>query len=274
MAFKKQQGVPEYSIAGGETGKDRLSVLTRTLERQSNPYIEKSGIRTGFKCLDIGCGAGAVLFYFSELVGSTGTVTGMDIDETQINFALETKRRLGATNTDFFCRDVYQLSEQEGYDLIYSRFLLSHLNNAPLALEVIYKALKPGGILLLEDTDFSGHFSHPENRNFTNYVRWYQQLLQKRGANANRGQELLHLLTNAGFEGIDFKINQPAHSTGEGKKMAEITLGAIKESLIKENIADSNAIDYCLQALVVLRKQKNSIVSMPRIFQYKAYKPA
>ena len=274
MISKDQQGRNEYSIQGGETGKNRLSVLTRTLEVQTGSFISQSGIKDGFKCLDLGCGAGEVSFYISNLVGSAGSVTGMDVDVSQLNFARDSKQQRGVLNSDFICRDVYQLTEFEEYDLVYSRFLLSHLSNASLALEAIFKALKPGGILLLEDTDFSGHFCYPENQNFTDYVRWYQQLLKQRGANANRGQELHFMLKRAGFENVEFSIHQPIHVEGEGKQMAEITLAAIRDSLIEEKIAVSDAIDRCINGLIQLRTQRDSLISMPRIFQFKAYRPA
>ncbi len=150
---------------------------------------------------------------------------------------------------------------------MYSRFLLSHLSDPKTVLRSIRRALRTGGLLLIEDTDFSGHFCYPPSRYFNKYVSLYQHLLKKRGADANIGQKLMGLLHEAGFADVAFQISQPAHTGGEGKRMAEITFDGISKALLEEGLLSAEQAWVIHSGLVKFREQSDSVMSLPRIFQ-------
>ncbi len=92
-------------------------------------------------------------------------------------------------------------------------------------------------------------------------------MLKKRGANANLGQHLVRLLKDLNCGNVTFQISQPAHSSGEGKLMAEITFKGISEALIEENMITKEEFDNIHAGLVAYRKREDTIMSLPRIFQ-------
>ncbi len=260
----------QYSIQGGEEGKTRLDILSSTIREHTKDFLVWGGLRKGIRCLDLGCGNGSVSALMAKQVGPEGNVLGLDLDPTNIAHANQLKQSDGIVNLMFQVADANQIEKGQQYDLVYSRFLLSHLKSPDLVLKKAFESLKEGGKILLEDTDFSGHFSFPANKAFDRYVSLYQQLLKKRGADANIGKKLPQLLLEAGFRDIEFKICQPAHMSGEGKHMAEITLAGIGESLFFEQLIGKEEFHRILEALIAFRKQTHSILSMPRIFQVKA----
>ena len=260
----------EYTIYGGDLGKSRLDILSSTLHDQTTKFLEWGAVRAGLKCLDLGCGGGHVSLEIANMVGPSGTVKSIDADERKIDLASRLCRSKGLMNVDFQVMDAYQLIGFHEYDLIYSRFLLSHLSSPELVLQNAFSALKKGGIILIEDTDFSGHFSIPSNPAFDRYVSLYQWLLLKKNADANRGQQLMSLLRETGFNEVEFQVSQPAYRSGEGKLMAEITFSGITQSLLDEALIDQKEAEGLLKDLIAFRKQEDSIVSLPRIFQVKA----
>jgi ubiquinone/menaquinone biosynthesis C-methylase UbiE len=262
----------EYTISGGQKGKDRLDILSRTLAVETNRFLTNHEELKGANSLDLGCGAGAVSFQLLDFVGDSGTVIGYDFDEVKINHAELTAKENNAANIKFAVKDAYELDVKSEYDVIYSRFLLSHLNRPETVVENMFSALVSGGTLLLEDTDFSGHFAFPANEAFENYVSWYQRLLAIRGANANRGPELYSILKGAGFRDISFEVRQPVHILSEGKMMAEITLEAITEALVSEGVCTEEQVTRELAALKEFRLSEESMISLPRVFQYHARK--
>ncbi|WP_196890220.1 class I SAM-dependent methyltransferase [Aureivirga sp. CE67] len=262
----------EYAIHGGDKGKRRLQILSETLEEETTKFIQKVGISKGMKCLDLGCGGGNVSILLSKLIGEKGEVIGYDIDERKIALAKETMKELNISNIKFEVKNVNHFDEKEVYDIIYSRFLLSHLKNPAEILQKMYHSLKPNGKILIEETDFSGHFSVPRSKDFDSYVSLYQKLLEKRGTNANLGKELFSLLNQSRFKNIDFSISQVAHNSGNGKLMAEITFEGISEALIKDKIISQNVIEEIQSGLIEFRKRKDTIMSLPRIFQFYAFK--
>jgi len=154
--------------------------------------------------------------------------------------------------------------------MIYARFLFSHLDNALTILKYAFAQLNNGGTILIEDTDFSGHFCQPPMRAFDIYIQWYTGLLARRGGDADIGKCLHSLLEQAGFSQIEMQISQPAYREGPGKLMAELTLDAISAALQKEQIASAEKILKIHAELSRYRADADTMMSLPRIFELRA----
>lgn len=263
----------EYTIAGGDKGATRLEVLSKTTRTSTKRFLESAHLHKRMNCLDLGCGNGEVALMLANYFGIQGRIVGLDIDEKNIELATKSAEQLKLNNLVFERKDVYQLIPEPNYDLIYSRFLFSHLKDPKTLLQNTWKSLKPGAKLLIEDTDFSGHFSNPKSIYFDQYVSLYQNLLHKRGANADIGPNLVRLLADGGFVDIEFEISHLAHTKGTGKLMAEITFEAISKSLISEGLITQEEFQKIHSEIVKFRKQKNTMMSLPRIFQIRAKRP-
>lgn len=261
----------EYTIYGGDKGYDRLVLLSRILEGPTASFLRSVRIAPGSKCLDLGCGSGDVTMQLSALTGPEGTVLGTDIDVRKIELARG--RDTPYQNVSFKVMDAYALGDEQAFSVVYMRFLVSHMSAPREILDRVFKALVPGGKLAIEDTDFSGHFSHPQHPAFQSYVHLYQQLLRKRGANADRGQELPALLRDAGFTDITVHIEQPVHLSGEGKRIAEITFEGVTEPLIAEGLVTRAEAERIQRDLILFRERDDSLMSMPRIVQVAAVRP-
>ncbi len=265
--LKSRLPMREYTIHGGEEGKKRLEILSRTIAPGTGKFLHTAGLQAGMHCLDLGCGGGNVTLAIAERVGEQGQVTGFDMDERKIQLAMESAAAKGIKNVRFKAFDAYHLAEESAYDLVYARFLLSHLHKPEVVLQNIKLALKPDARLLIEDTDFSGHFSYPSSPDFNSYVTLYQQLLQKRGADANLGQKLVSLLKEAGFVDVEFQVYQPVFLEGEGKLMAEITFDGVTKALLEEGLTTTDEAESIYSGLVTFRKRQDTLMSLPRIFQ-------
>ncbi|MEO1032134.1 MAG: class I SAM-dependent methyltransferase [Bacteroidota bacterium] len=263
----------EYSIQGGDEGSIRLDILSRTLEKSTVDFLKSVEFTDTMKALDLGCGTGKVTALLAEVIGDQGHVLGLDIDELNTQRATSAAKLKHIKNVTYKTLDAYKLKSKSKYDLIYSRFLLSHLANPKIVLENALNALKSGGKLLIEETDFSGHFSYPKSDYFDQYITLYQNLLKKQGANANLGQSLVNLLMDIGFTEVKFQISQPVHRTEEGKLMAEITFKGISKALMEEKLITNEEFLEIHSELVKFRKRKDTIMSLPRIFQIVAHSP-
>ena len=262
----------EYTLQGGDEGANRLDILSNTLQLSTENFLKTLGIHEGANCLDLGCGTGRVTCIIAKIIGNRGNVLGLDINEKNIQLAVESAKAKAIKNVNFKYFDAYLLREKFVYDVIYSRFLLSHLTNPKKVLQNTLDALKPGGLILIEDTDFAGHFSNPKSDDFNHYINLYERLLRTRRADANIGQKLVWLLNEVGFTEVKFQISQPVHISGKGKLMAEITFKAVSESLVEEGfITESEAIRI-YSSLVQFRKRGDTMMSLPRIFQVSAKK--
>src|SRR5258708_38315263 len=61
-----------YVLRGGEQGAERLRLLARVKWPTTKALLRQVGLRPGMRCLDVGCGIGAVTLKLARWVGPTG----------------------------------------------------------------------------------------------------------------------------------------------------------------------------------------------------------
>lgn len=166
MPPKEQQDDP-YIIRGGTPGRSRLEILHQALAPGTQAFFSRCGLAPGHQGLDLGCGGGAVTLDLARIVGPQGSVTGIDKDADNISFAQRKAAALGLSQVSYQQADVREWERKpDQYDFAYARFLLTHLSDPAALIQRIQRTLKPGGRILLEDIDFTGHFCYPACKAF------------------------------------------------------------------------------------------------------------
>jgi len=261
-----------YIIRGGLEGRARLVVLSRIMRPTTLSLLDRAGIRPGMNCLEVGCGSGDIAFELPRIVGPKGKVVATDIDEIKLQLAREEAAQHGLTNVEFRCADVLK-EELEKFDFVHARFLLTHLADPRKALEKVRQALHPGGVLVVEDVDFRGHFSYPDSPAFSRYVELYTKTAQLRGADPNIGPRLPGLLIESGFEAVQINLVQLAAMSDESKLMAPLTMESIADSVLAEGLASHAEVDRLVHKLYEFAHDPNTIISGPRVMQTWGYCP-
>ncbi|MFS1515002.1 malonyl-ACP O-methyltransferase BioC [Bacillus sp. SCS-151] len=93
--------------------------------------------------LEIGCGTG----YLTNLIYTNfphAKITAVDLAPGMIDIA---KKRLNGKAVTFLCADIEDIEMLEGYDIIISNATFQWLNNLPLMLTKLRKALNKGGVI-------------------------------------------------------------------------------------------------------------------------------
>jgi 2-polyprenyl-3-methyl-5-hydroxy-6-metoxy-1,4-benzoquinol methylase len=192
--FKKEGNMEEhkhYVIRGGVAGRERLRILSRVLAPTTTSLFDRVGIKQGLACLDVGCGGGDVTLMLAQRVGPTGRVIGLDMDDIKLTMARDEAEAQQLDNVRFECSDINDWHGDSSFDLIYSRCLLTHLQDPARVLVKMGQALRPGGVVIIEDIDFSGHMCHPDLPAFQRYMDLYTEIVQRRGEDPNIGPRLL-----------------------------------------------------------------------------------
>jgi SAM-dependent methyltransferase len=130
---------------------DELSRL-RLIEGKGDPFttrlLTRLGVSTGWRCLEIGAGAGSIASWLADRVGPDGHVVATDIDPRFL-------RDLTAANVEVRRHDITQDDlEAEAFDLVHCRSLLVHIADPEAALRRMVAALRPGGWVLVDEPDF------------------------------------------------------------------------------------------------------------------------
>jgi ubiquinone/menaquinone biosynthesis C-methylase UbiE len=261
-----------YIIRGGVEGRERLRILARVMQPATLSLLHRAGIRPGMACLDIGCGGGDVSFDLARLVGPTGTVVGIDIDEVKIEIARSEAAAQEIRNIEFRLANIGESEPEAEFGFAHARFLLSHLPNPVEALAKIRRALRPGGILVVADTDFRGYFCDPDCPALWRYVELYTQTVRRRGGDANIGPRLPRLLAENGFENVQISVAQSAGTEGEVKLVNALTMENITDAVLAEGLASRVEIDQIVAELYEFARAPGAVGSGPRVVEAWGYR--
>jgi SAM-dependent methyltransferase len=139
----------EYFWSGNEADSELMRL--RLIEQFNDPYtfrhLDAIGVAEGWRCLEVGAGAGSVTRWLSQRVGPAGKVVAVDLD---VRFLGD----INSQNVEVRRCDITQDPiEPSSYDLVHARSILLHLPDAGAVLRHMIAALRPGGWLMVEDTD-------------------------------------------------------------------------------------------------------------------------
>jgi ubiquinone/menaquinone biosynthesis C-methylase UbiE len=258
--------VDRYVIRGGTAGYDRLLLLARDRWPDTAALLHRAGLAPGMRAVDLGCGGGEVSMEIAGLV-APGTVVGVDMDPVKLGLAREAAERRGIGNVEFRVGDVTGWHEPAGYDAVYSRFLLQHLSDPVGLLRRMWAAVRPDGVLVVEDADFDGFCCHPPNAGFEFFLQAYGSVLRRRGGDHAVGRKLYRYLTDVGVPGAHVSTVQPVWAAGDTKHLAWSTLEASRDAIVSEGIASETEVDAALADLNAFTEDPGTLLSGPRVFQ-------
>ncbi len=257
-----------YAIRGGEEGARRLDLLAKVMGSTTEALLDSAGVKAGMWCLDLGCGAGHVTRRLAALVGQTGRVVGLDLDPLKLATARAEADRAGLGNVEFGIADATAWSETARFDLVYGRFIVSHLPERPAFIARSRDALRPSGTLVLEEIDFTGCFCYPANAAYARYCELYVQVIARRGGDANVGAKLYGLCLDAGLEDVHVNLVQPTHCGSAPEKALSLsTMINIADAVLAEGLAGEDEVRDTIAELTAFTEDPRSTIACPRVFQ-------
>jgi ubiquinone/menaquinone biosynthesis C-methylase UbiE len=137
-----------------------LSVyVTPDMLAQRETVIELLQLTPGENVLDIGSGPGFLASAMAELVGRAGEVCGVDISQELLALAVERYRHQSQLN--FLHADASKLPFPDAcFDVVVVTQVLEYLQDVRPALLQMQRVLRPGGRVLILDTDWDSLVWH------------------------------------------------------------------------------------------------------------------
>jgi ubiquinone/menaquinone biosynthesis C-methylase UbiE len=149
MATNEQLGFDDATA-------ERLSAMYETpdVRRRRSIAVSALGARPGERLLDVGCGPGFFVSDLLPVVGPPGAVVGVDSSEPMLGLAR--RRCADAPNAEFHegAATALPFGDAE-FDAVLSVQVMEYVDDIPLALGEIHRVVKPGGRVLIWDTDWS-----------------------------------------------------------------------------------------------------------------------
>ncbi len=193
----------DYLLAGGAAELERLQLQARVWEPEAEILLERIGVRAGWSCLDLGCGALGILGPLARRVGPSGRVLGVDLDRKQLQAAREYLQRADLGHASVEERDAFRTGlPPDSFDLVHARFLAAPTGRSDELVEEMTRLARPGGIVALQEPDTSSWHCYPPNADFGRLTGLVEAAFARGGGQLSAGRDLFQRLRDHGLEAV------------------------------------------------------------------------
>jgi arsenite methyltransferase len=131
----------------------------------ANPF-SLGALEPGEDVLDIGCGAGMDSLIGAQMVGSTGSVTGIDMTPEMVAKARHSIREMGLETVTIVEGSAERLPFGDaGFDVVISNGVIDLIPDKDAVFSEIVRVLRPGGRIQLADVTIQRPVSEEGRRN-------------------------------------------------------------------------------------------------------------
>ncbi len=224
---------------------ERLRLIEQVFDPASRKQLLATGLQAGWRCLEVGPGAGSIMTWMGEVVGPTGQVVAVDLDPKFLGEA-------GQSNMEIVRADIRtaQLPEQS-FDLVHARYVLIHLPDYATALNRMLDCLKPGGWLVIEEPDFSAARGITGSEEQLKAVRKVNEAIkcmyERLGMDYALGQKVPGLLQARGLRSMVVENDGPPSIGGSGlATIMKMSATQLREKYLATGVvSDEDLEQYC-----------------------------
>jgi SAM-dependent methyltransferase len=131
-----------------------------------------------------------------------GRAVGIDVDDGALAIAARRAAAAGVSAT-FLHADAGAPPEHGAFDLAVARLLLSHLADPMAVIRAMREAVRPGGVVAVEDLDASTLRAEPPAPALDRLAAVYGATVRAHGGDPTIGPRLQALLEAAGLEAVE-----------------------------------------------------------------------
>ncbi len=255
-----------YALATGSAAVRRLHALHEVYSPFARGVLAGAGLKPGMNVADFGCGVGMTTRMLAEMVGPSGSVTGIDFSMAQVQEAREISARAGIDNVSFIQANACVTGlPRASFDLAYCRYLLLHLPNPAACIEEMLSVLKPGGILVLEDGDLTTAMSQPPTASNA-FADLFGQLGPTRGLDYSMAKNLHRLVETVGILDARTVDHQPACIRNEHRQLLKWSVEEAGPALVGASLITEEQLANTLLEMQQAADSPDVTIFAPRMY--------
>ncbi len=195
-----------YLLAGGAAELERLRLQARVCEPEAEAMFDQIGVRSGWSCVDLGCGGMGVLRPLSRRVGAHGRVVGVENDAKQLAAVRDYVRENHLTNVEIAEQDAYRtMLPCESFDLAHVRFVFAPVGGNDRLLREMLDLTRPGGVVAIQEPDASSWNCYPAWPAWGRLKNAILSAFARGGGDFNVGQRTYEMLCRGGLEDVHIR---------------------------------------------------------------------
>jgi hypothetical protein len=133
----------------------------------------------------------------------------------------------------------------------------------------MWRAVRAGGVIAVEDTDFDGLFCDPDNSAFGFYQAMYPRVCALNGGDPTIGRKLFRYFGEAGIGEPELRLVQSFGSAGDSdtKALAVSMLEGSADAIVAAGLATADEVADAIADLTAFASMPRTLISDPRTFQ-------
>jgi SAM-dependent methyltransferase len=189
----------DYVLGHSAQELERLRAQARWVAPITRRFLQETGVGAGMRVLDVGSGAGDVAALAAELVGESGEVVGVDRSAEAMSAATERMAAESRGNVSFLVGDPADMTFERPFDAVIGRYVLQFQSDPAPMLRKVAGHVRPGGLVVFHELDWSGARSLPPAPIFEDSRRWMSETIRRSGAELHMGTKLHTTFVAAGL---------------------------------------------------------------------------
>lgn len=225
----------------------RYRELSALYDAQTIRHLERTGIESGWHCLEVGAGGGSIASWMCERVGNEGRVLATDIEPRFL-------RALPFNNLEVRQHDIRVDGIPESvFDLAHARLVLMHLLGREIALQRIIDSLKPGGWIVVEEFDVLSIFPDSSPQPWEEPMkisRAFYEVMTCRGIDMRYGRRLPQQLRNRGLVNVGAEGSMSIwQGDSPGTNMFKLSFEELTDSILRSGLVSEAEFKADLERL-------------------------
>ena len=224
-----------YAFGDSAAAARRLALLAQVFEPATRLFLERFAGHPYGLVVDLGCGPGHSTGLLAEVL-APGRILGLDQSPSFVALAAGS----GSSAAEFAVHDVTVVPFPcPAADLVFCRFLLSHLPDPGAALAAWATQLAPGGLLLADEVERI-HTGQPALRS---YLETAAALLAARGHTLEVGARLQRLPDPPGLVRRHDRAAPLAPAARQAARMFGQNLAVWRDDAVGSGVAPGGELD-------------------------------
>ncbi len=196
-------------------------------------------LRPTDRLLDVGAGPGTIT---ADLTGLVAHVTATEIGPGELDLTRSTLVERDAA-VELVVADVHDLPFDDAtFDVTHAHQVLQHVSDPVQALREMARVTKPGGIVAVRDSDYTGFTWRPRLPALDHWLDLYRAAARANGGEPDAGRRLLAWAHAAGLEDVTASSSTWCYATPDERTWwAGMWAERIVSSAIAQQLTESGS---------------------------------
>jgi trans-aconitate 2-methyltransferase len=246
-----------YQFGDSASAAERLRILAQVFEPSTRDFLQSLSCRDVGEIADLGCGPGWTTRLLADAFPRAG-VHGIDNSDAFISLARQTMQ----SRVDYAVGDATGPLPRGPFDLIYCRYLLTHLRDARTVIERWARELRACGAIAIEENEWI-HTTQPA---FARYLEIVEAMLAATGQRLYAGAELARDASWSALRVAQTEVVPIAVRDGDAARMFVLNIaGWRSQPFVVEHFAQAEIAALATELdRIALRGSPESSISFGR----------